>query len=415
MERDLLEYILDVSRRMAETQDLTLLLNYVMDEAIRLVGAERGYVVLAQPDGSLDFPVKRGQNGQALEDAEDQVSRSILRQVVETGQPLVLRDAAQDPRFEKAESVVIFRLRSIMCVPLISRGDTIGAIYVENRSIRGRFSQDDAIPLVLFANQAAVAIENARLFQTLQKAHDELEMRVEERTLELSEANALLKQEITERRQAEEALRESEKKYRDLVENISEVIYAADKDGVITYISPAVESFIGYSPSEIMGRSFAEFIYQEDLPRVRESFQRILSGYVKASEYRYLTRSGELRWVRASSRPAFAGDRVIGLQGVLTDITERKRAEEERERLILELQEVLATIKSLSGMIPICAWCGRKIRDEEGRWVQLEVYITERSEAQFSHGMCPDCAKKVDTEVINRYMISGYEDNPPPS
>jgi GAF domain-containing protein len=179
MERDLLEYILDVSRRMAETRDLTLLLNYVVDEAIRLVGAESGYVVLTQPDDSLDFPVKRGQNGQALEDAEDQVSRSILHRVVETGQPLVLRDAAQDPRFREAESVVILGLLSIMCVPLISRGDTIGAIYVENRSIRGRFSEDDAIPLVLFANQAAIAIENARLFQTLQKAHDELEMRVE--------------------------------------------------------------------------------------------------------------------------------------------------------------------------------------------------------------------------------------------
>jgi len=206
MERDLLEHILNVSRRMAETRALTPFLNYVVDEAIKLVGAERGYIVLVQSDDSLDFRVKRDQDGRELEDVEDQVSRTVLNQVIGTGQPLVLRDAQQDPRLRGAESVVIFGLRSIMCVPLISRGETIGAIYVENRSIRGRFSDDDAVPLVLFANQAAVDVENARLFQALQEAHDELEMRVEERTIELSKANALLKQEIAERERAEEQL-----------------------------------------------------------------------------------------------------------------------------------------------------------------------------------------------------------------
>lgn len=207
MNQDLLQHILDVSRRMAETRDLDLLLNEVMGEAIHLAGAERGHVVLLDGDGGLDFRVQRDQNGQTLEDAEDQVSRSILRQVVETGEPLVLRDALQDPRFSEAESVVILELRSIMCVPLISRGHVIGAIYVENRSIRGRFRQEDAFPLVLLANQTAVVIENAHLLQTLQQAHDEMEGRVEERTLELSETNVLLKHEIAERKQMEDLLR----------------------------------------------------------------------------------------------------------------------------------------------------------------------------------------------------------------
>ncbi len=214
--QDLLEHILDISRRMAETQELTPLLNDVMDEAIKLVGAERGYVVLVQPDGSLDFPVKRKQVGEELEEDEDQISRTVLNQVIETEQPLVLLDAQHDPRFRMAESVVILGLRSILCVPLISRGETTGAIYVENRSMRGRFSQDDITPLVIFANQAAVAIENVRLFQTLQEAHNELELRVEERTVELSKANVLLKQEVIERIQVEEALRESGERYRNL-------------------------------------------------------------------------------------------------------------------------------------------------------------------------------------------------------
>jgi GAF domain-containing protein len=97
MKQNLLQLILEISRLAAETRDPSLLLNHIMDRAIGLVGAERGYVVLVQPDGlpgvTLDFRVQRGEDGQALEDAQGQVSRSVLRQVVETGQPLVLRDA----------------------------------------------------------------------------------------------------------------------------------------------------------------------------------------------------------------------------------------------------------------------------------------------------------------------------------
>jgi len=204
---------------------------------------------------------------------------------------------------------------------------------------------------------------------------------------------------ITERKQIEEALRESEEKYRDLVENINDIIYAVDEHGVMTYVSPVIESFIGYSPPEVIGRSFIEFIYPEDLQRIRKSFQRLLSGHGEANEYRVLTKSGEIRWMRTSSQPVFIGDRVIGVQGVLADITERKRAEEEREQLVLELQDTLAKVKILSGLLPICASC-KKIRDDEGYWNQLETYIQEHSQAEFSHGICPECAKKLYPEYF---------------
>lgn len=181
MNHNLLEHILQVSRQMAETRTLHPLMNYVLDEAIGLVGAERGYVVLVQPDGSLDSPIKRGRDGQILEEDDDQISKSVLKYVVENSQPLVLRDAMSDPRFSGANSVALLKLRSVMCVPLISHGDTVGAIYVENRSVSGRFNDDDLPPLILFANQAAVAIENASLYE-------ELEARVTARTRELEQA-----------------------------------------------------------------------------------------------------------------------------------------------------------------------------------------------------------------------------------
>jgi len=90
---------------------------------------------------------------------------------------------------------------------------------------------------------------------------------------------------------------------------------------------------------------------------------------------------------------------VIGLTGIGRDISEHKRAEAEREKLIRELQEALASVKQLSGMLPICASC-KKIRDDKGYWTQIEAYIRDRSEAEFSHGICPECMKKLYPDYV---------------
>jgi len=185
METALLLRILDVSRRMAEMRAFAPLLTYVVEQAIELVGAERGFIVLPRPDGSLDFRVTRDRYGQAVPHAEDQISVSVLRKIIDTGEPLVLRDAMTDPQFSSSRSVMALSLRSVMGAPLISYGKSIGAIYVENRSVRNRFNEDDLPPLVLFAHQAAAAIENAAL-------NDDLEARVAARTQELQAANEQL-------------------------------------------------------------------------------------------------------------------------------------------------------------------------------------------------------------------------------
>ncbi|HVO41276.1 MAG TPA: ATP-binding protein [Aggregatilineales bacterium] len=191
MNRDLLERILAVSRHMAETRALNPMLEYAIDEAIYLAGAERGYLVLIDPDNSLVFRVQRGQEGEDLHDGDDQVSRSILTRVIQSGTPLVIHDALSDPNFNSATSVVRFRIRSVMSVPLIAHGDTIGAIYVENRAVSGRFTEDTLAPLIFFANQAAVLIENATLY-------GDLEERVAQRTRQLEEAKAQIEENWTE-------------------------------------------------------------------------------------------------------------------------------------------------------------------------------------------------------------------------
>ena len=91
--------------------------------------------------------------------------------------------------------------------------------------------------------------------------------------------------------------------------------------------------------------------------------------------------------------------------GIIWDITKRKRIEGERERLIHELQDALANIKRLRGLLPICASC-KKIRDDKGYWNDLEAYILEHSEAEFTHGFCPDCMKKLYGVVLDEHTDS---------
>ena len=101
-------------------------------------------------------------------------------------------------------------------------------------------------------------------------------------------------------------------------------------------------------------------------------------------------------WLSRKETTTIKGERL--LCSVVRDITKRKQDEEEREKLFLELKESLANVKTLSGMLPMCAAC-KKIRDDKGYWKQVESYVSEHTEAVFSHGICPECAKKAYEEL----------------
>jgi PAS domain S-box-containing protein len=149
---------------------------------------------------------------------------------------------------------------------------------------------------------------------------------------------------LTDRRQAEEALRKSEEKHRELVENINEIVYATDEHGIITYISPVVELVMGCQPSEIVGEAFVEFIHPEDLPMLLESYRRTMAGAIEPLEYRVFAKSGDVRWVRSSSRPVFEGGRVVGLRGVIADITTHKHVEAHLELLATAVEQAAESI-----------------------------------------------------------------------
>jgi len=148
---------------------------------------------------------------------------------------------------------------------------------------------------------------------------------------------------VSSRKEMEASLTENEERYRNLVENMSEVIFSTDDKGALTYVSPATEQMTGFKPHEITGRPLFEFLHPADIPRITEQFKGIISGISRPEEYRLLTKQGEFFWVNTHAQPIYENKRVIGLQGVLTNITDRKQAEEE----IKNHQEHLALINQI--------------------------------------------------------------------
>jgi putative nucleotidyltransferase with HDIG domain len=155
--------------------DLHRVLEEVMDSLIDLVGAERGFLMLTEPNGELKIRVARGIDRDNLDNEPFSTSRTIVRHVADTGEAIVTTNAQADPRFEDQKSVAAYRLHSILCAPLKIKDDLIGVIYVDHRMHKGIFSSNDLSLITAFANQAAVAIQNARLFEDLQESKAELE------------------------------------------------------------------------------------------------------------------------------------------------------------------------------------------------------------------------------------------------
>lgn len=194
-----LKRILDISVQMSQFHTPDALLNYTLDQAIELTGAERGFLMLLDETDRPHFEVTRGLPSGSFDELRRQISESVLSTVVQTKTPVLLQDAMTNTQFNTRSSVLDLNLRSVLCVPLLVRSRLIGLIYIDNRSAGGRFVQADVDLMTIFATQAAAAIENARLYeektrtnQALAEWNQTLEQRVAERTMELEQANTAL-------------------------------------------------------------------------------------------------------------------------------------------------------------------------------------------------------------------------------
>lgn len=154
-----------LSQTFSSTLDLDEVLNRVMDEVIAATRAERGFVMLREAGGELAFRVARGMDRDTIDDPQFQVSRGVVDRVAHERQPVLTSDAQADDRFSMRHSIMHLGLRSILCVPLTIKDRVLGVVYVDNRLQAGIFGQADLNLLASIASSAAIAIENARLYQ----------------------------------------------------------------------------------------------------------------------------------------------------------------------------------------------------------------------------------------------------------
>jgi PAS domain S-box-containing protein len=197
-----------------------------------------------------------------------------------------------------------------------------------------------------------------------------------------------LEQEKAERRQAEE-------KYRDLFEHANDAILLVDADHRFVDVNRKVGELLGYTKEELLKMGIADIIPPDQASRSATELEKLRTqGSYENFVGKVRRRDGQWVDVEVSSSAIVVDGKVVGSRDVVRDITERKKAEAEREGMISELKESLAKVRTLSGLLPICAGC-KKIRDDKGYWTQIEAYLHEHAATEFTHGLCPQCAKEL--------------------
>jgi adenylate cyclase len=301
---DQLMALYDVSQVVNSTLDLEELLNLVMDLIIEVTRAERGFLMLMdEGTGDLAFKVARNMDRETITGPAFEISRSIVNQVSEKGIPVLTTNAQDDPRFRSQASVVSYSLRSILCVPLTVKDKVTGVIHVDNRIKTGLFSEEDRDLLVAFANQAAIAIENARLFENVRQKMDEIA---------------------------------TMKNYMDnIFASIASGVVTTDVKGRVTTLNQAAEGILGVSAVQAIGRPYREVLtFSEDtlLPYLVDRVRTGEGQYIGLEVEPQLPGKGKVNLSLNLSALKDADQGTLGVAIVLDDLTEKRRLEEERER-----------------------------------------------------------------------------------
>lgn len=227
---------------------------------------------------------------------------------------------------------------------------------------------------------------------------------------EIGQLAATFNDMIRLRREAEESLRRNEKQLKSITSNIAEGIYVLNEQGQIIFMNPEAEDLLGWTMAELNEKGPHDLIHCRradgtPLPFEECNMQKTIETGRRFSsrEEVFVRKDGTVFPISVVSAPIMEGGKVTGSVTAFQDITELKTAQDERETLIQELKDALARIKTLSGLLPICAWC-KKIRNDKGYWEKVEVYIHDHSGASFTHGICPECLKKVSPEAYRELL-----------
>lgn len=197
---------------------------------------------------------------------------------------------------------------------------------------------------------------------------------------------------ITERKRLENLIIQAKKDWEETFDTINEAITIHDNDFNIIRANRAAAKVLGIQfPAIFNQKCYTSYHGLESPPHHCPSCRTLITGEHCVAE---VFEPNLNKYLEVKAYPRFDRDNnITGVVHVVRDITERKEMEENREKLILELKKALAKVKTLKGLLPICASCS-KIRDDKGSWTHVDVYIRNHSEAEFTHSYCPECAER---------------------
>ncbi|MBE0682020.1 MAG: GAF domain-containing protein [Anaerolineales bacterium] len=354
----------DVGQVINSTLELDEVLRIVMDNIVRLTKAERGFLMLRDEKGEMAIRMGRNWEMESINSSEVNVSRTVVQRVLDSGEAIVTTNAQEDQRFLGQESIVAFNLRSILCVPLKVKNDIIGVVYADNRIRTGIFAETERDLLAAFANQAAVAIENARLFSSLKHT--------------LEEVTAL----------------------KNLMDNvfasIASGVITADVKDLVTLANKAAENILGASSGDIIGHNLNEALASlsselgPHLMEVRNTDKAIVDLEIS----HFLPNRGNVDWRLNLSPLKDASQKTQGVAIVLDDLTERKKLEAQRR--LFERMVSPAVIEQLD---PNSLQLG-------GKRVDITVLFADiRGFTTYSESLAPE--KLV--FILNRYLAAMAE------
>lgn len=344
-----------------ELQDV---LRIVMDNIVRLTRAERGFLMLRNDQGEMVTQVARNWERESIKSAEAATSRTVVQRVLDTGEAIITTNAQEDQRFSGQESIVALNLRSILCVPLKVKNDLIGVVYADNRIRSGIFSEAERDLLAAFGNQAAVAIENARLFTSLRQT--------------LEEVTGL--------------------------KNLMDNVFASIASGVITtdiqdqimLCNRAAEAILGLTMPNILGHRLEEVLASASaaigphLAEVREKDAAVIDLEISHVD----PARGNVDWRLNLAPLKDSGQHTQGIAIVLDDLTERKKLEAQRrllERMVSPAILDQVDLKSL---------------EMGGKKVDVTALFADvRGFTAFSEQRTPEEL----VAVLNRYLAAGAE------
>lgn len=363
-ERSKLLALADTTQAVNSSLELGEVLQLVMDTIIRLTEAERGFLMLRDSGGEMVTHVARNWEQESIHIDDFAVSRTIIQRVIEAGEAVLTTNAQEDPRFGGQQSIVAFNLRSILCVPLKAKAEIIGVIYADNRIRTGIFTDAKRDLLSVFANQAAIAIENAKLFASVRRTLDEVTG------------------------------------LKNLMDNIfasiASGVITADIQEQITLCNRAAESILGCATDEIIGHRLEDVLpamggdMRTHLSSVRETDRSVIGLELSHS----MPQRGSVDWRLNLSPLKDANQTIQGVAIVLDDLTERKKLEAQRRLL-----ERMVSPAVLDQINPDSLQMGGQQREITC------IFADIRGFTSYSEKHSPEEL----VEVLNHYLAAGAE------